>query len=206
MLIAVVVASVLVTGYALIAYSLFPAGATVHPDMRSTYATHSLGIYLHIFGSAVALGLGPWQFFPRLRSNRPALHRWLGRLYLGVGVLIGGVAGLYMAQFALGGGLARTGFTALALLWLLTGLMAYLSIRGGNIAAHRRWMLRNFALTFAAVTLRIYLPVPLAAGLPFEPAYAVIAWLCWLPNLLVVELWLRGHQKTPQKMPTQPHV
>ena len=49
-------------------------------------------------------------------------------------------------------------------------------------------MVRNFALTFAAVTLRLWLPASIVAGFPFELAYPVIAWLCWLPNLVAAEL------------------
>jgi hypothetical protein len=52
-------------------------------------------------------------------------------------------------------------------------------------------MVRNFALTFAAVTLRLWLPTAIIAGAPFELAYPVIAWLCWVPNLLLAELLLR---------------
>ena len=65
---------------------------------------------------------------------------------------------------------------------------AVVRIRQGDRAAHRRWMIRSFALTLAAVTLRLYLPASLAAGLPFETAYPAIAWLCWVPNLIVAEV------------------
>jgi hypothetical protein len=50
------------------------------------------------------------------------------------------------------------GFGILAVLWFLTGLEAYRTVRRGNIEAHRRWMIGNFALTLAAVTLRNQLP------------------------------------------------
>jgi hypothetical protein len=53
-------------------------------------------------------------------------------------------------------------------------------------------MIRSFALTFAAVTLRIYLPLSLAAGLDYADSYPVIAWLCWVPNLLVAQLLVRS--------------
>lgn len=49
-------------------------------------------------------------------------------------------------------------------------------------------MVRNFALTLAAVTLRIYLPASMIAGIEFEVAYPYIAWLCWVPNLVAAEL------------------
>ena len=91
-----------------------------------------------------------------------------------------------MAQ---GGLPAHVGFGLLAVLWLLATGQAYRSIRAGDQGAHRRWMTRSYALTFAAVTLRIYLPVSLAVGVPFEPAYQTIVWLCWVPNLVIAE-WL----------------
>ena len=121
-----------------------------------------------------------------LRRARPRLHRWMGRVYLGAGVLVGGLAGLYMSFHAFGGAMAQAGFGLLALLWLYTGAQAYAAIRRGDVATHRRWMIRNFALTFAAVTLRLWMPLFALAGVPFENGYPVIAWISWVFNALVV--------------------
>jgi len=85
----------------------------------------------------------------------------------------------------------RYGFASLAVLWLYTGFRACVSIRKGAVVDHNKWMLRNFALTFAAVTLRIYLPISMLIGLEFSATYPVIAWLCWVPNIAFVE-WRRG--------------
>ncbi len=178
-----------VAGYALVVYGFFPLGALLHPEMRATYALYPAAIYAHIFGSAVALIIGPFQFWTRLRTERPQLHRWLGRCYLLIGVGIGGSAGLFMAFHAFGGLPARLGFGVLAVLWLYSGYRAYRAIRARDIAAHRRWMVRNFAMTFAAVMLQLYLPSAMVSGTAFELAYPVIAWMCWVPNLLVAE-WL----------------
>jgi uncharacterized membrane protein len=176
-----------VAGYAAFAYGILPLGSLVHPDMQANFLAHSAGIYTHAFASIVALVLGPFQFSSRLRQTRPRVHRWLGRCYLAVGVLVGGLSGLYMAQFAFGGPVARLGFAMLAVFWLYTGLRAFLAIRRRAVDEHRRWMVRNFALTFAAVMLRIYLPASMAAGIDFSLAYPIIAWLCWVPNLLFAE-------------------
>lgn len=185
--IVLIVLSLGVALYAVGVYGFLPLGALLHPDMRAAFEAHRLGIYLHVFASAVALALGPLQFSMTLRAARPSLHRWTGRLYLGIGVLVGGIAGLYMAFHAFGGLLSRTGFACLALLWLYTGVRAWRAIRAGEVASHRHWMVRNFALAFAAVTLRLWLPASVAAGVPFELAYPAIAWLCWVPNLLAAE-------------------
>jgi uncharacterized membrane protein len=181
-----------VAGYALVMYAFVPLGKFLHPDMRAAFEANRFVVYVHIFASSVALILGPFQFMDGLRARRLNLHRWMGRVYLGVGVLLGGLAGLHMAFFAYGGIVSQLGFGALAVAWLYTGLRAYLAIRAKDVALHRRWMLRNFALAFGAVTLRLWLPGSVAAGIPFELAYPAIAWLCWVPNLVVAEYLLKG--------------
>jgi len=186
-----------VAGYAAFVYGVLPLGSLVHPDMQANFLAHSPGIYTHAFASIVALVLGPYQFSSRLRQTRTHLHRWLGRTYLAVGVLVGGLSGLYMSQYAFGGPVAQSGFAVLALFWLYSGLRAYLAIRRGAVAEHRKWMVRNFALTFAAVMLRLYLPVSMAAGIEFAIAYPVIAWLCWVPNVLFAEWRYNSAQHKP---------
>ena len=185
-----------VVGYVIVVYGFLPLGSMVHPDMRAVFEAERLGIYAHVFGSAVALGLGPLQFVAGVRSRYLRLHRWTGRVYLGIGVLIGGLAGLYMSIHAYGGLISNGGFAVLALLWLYSGLRAYAAIRAGKVDEHRRWMIRNFALTFAAVTLRIYLPASMAAGIDFDIAYPAIAWACWVPNAIVAELLVRRERVT----------
>lgn len=185
-----------VAGYAVVVYALLPLGAQLHPDMRAVFQAHPVGIYAHVFGAAFALALGPFQFSARLRARRPALHRWLGRIYLGIGVGVGGIAGLFMAFHAFGGPVAQLGFGLLAAGWLYTGARALLAIRAGEVTLHRRWMVRNFALTFAAVTLRLYLPGAFVAGIAMELSYPVIAWLCWVPNLVAAE-WLLQRRPLP---------
>jgi hypothetical protein len=61
-------------------------------------------------------------------------------------------------------------------------------------------MVRNFALTFAAVTLRLYSPASMTAGIEFEVAYPYIAWICWVPNLVAAELLFnRTHNPPTQR-------
>lgn len=186
----VALASVGVAGYALFAYGARPLGAGVHPDMRTEFEARPVAIYAHIFGAAVALILGPFQFLTGLRAARPALHRALGWAYLALGVGVGGIAGLYVAFFAFGGAVSVSGFAVLAVLWLYTGARAVFAAKRHDFAAHRRWMVRNFALALAAVTLRVGLGVGFASGLAFEAFYPPLAWLSWVPNLLVAELVL----------------
>jgi hypothetical protein len=95
-----------------------------------------------------------------------------------------GLAGLYMSLYSFGGMITHLGFGALAVLLLGTTARAYLAARARAIAEHRRWMLASYALIFAAVMLRIELPLLTMAFGDFRPAYQVVAWSCWVPNLL----------------------
>ena len=105
-------------------------------------------------------------------------------------ILVGGIGGLGLAQIAAGGLVSRIGFSLLDVCWLFTAFMAYRAIRNRRFVDHQQWMMRNFALTFGAVTLRLWLPVLGAAGHSFEASYQVVAWLAWVPNLLLVEWYL----------------
>ena len=180
-----VAACVGVAGYALYAYFVVEPGSTVHPVMRRTFEAHRFAILTHVFASVVALLVGPWQFLPAVRRH-PLVHRRLGYAYFSA-VFVGGGSGLYMATIAYGGFVARLGFGLLAVTWLLTAAMALGAVKRKDYAAHERWAIRCFGLTFAAVTLRIYLGTFFAAGMNFDDFYPAVAWLCWVPNVLFVE-------------------
>ena len=77
------------------------------------------------------------------------------------------------------------------MIWIAVNILGWRAAVRGRFVEHRRWMIRSWALTLAAVTLRLYLPASMALELPFLEAYRVIAWLCWVPNLLAAEAWLR---------------
>jgi uncharacterized membrane protein len=119
------------------------------PFLRDRVAIVPLAVVAHLCGSAVALALGPFQFDAALRLRAIARHRWTGRAYL-AGVLVGGLSALVLARISQGGTAAHLGFATLGILWLTTGLEAYRRIRAGDREGHRRWMIRNYALTFAA--------------------------------------------------------
>ncbi|MEK8132166.1 DUF2306 domain-containing protein [Paenibacillus filicis] len=95
---------------------------------------------------------------------------------------------------ASGGWIARTGFLTMDIGWLATTWLGVLAILRGRVREHRGWMLRSYAFTLAAVTLRLYqFPLMLLFAGQFEPGYRVVAWLCWVPNLLIAE-WVARRQ------------
>lgn len=172
-------------------YFILSPDEAAGPPLAKRFAEYITPLLFHAGGGIIALCLGPWGFWAAFRNKYLLLHRWMGRIYL-LSVMIGGIAGLYMAMTALGGLPTRIGFSMLGALWLTTGVMAYLRIRQGDVQVHRAWMIRNYALTFSAVTLRLWLPLFFSLGYDFPEAYTTVAWLCWVPNLLVAELIIRN--------------
>lgn len=146
--------------------------------------------YAHTLGGTIATLIGPFQFVSGVRRRYPGVHRWLGRVYLAC-VFSSALAALYLAPGSYASSTFGIAFIALALAWLFTGTRAFLTIRRGDIASHRRWMIRNYALTYAAVTLRIQIPLLVVLGTSPVLAFNIVAWTCWVPNLIVVEAWLR---------------
>lgn len=155
------------------------------PGLRSQPAA----IYIHAFASGAALILCGLQIMPVFRQwTSVRTHRWLGRVY-GVCVLFGGCSGLALSRTAVGGATSTAGFASLAVLWMTTTLAGSYAAYTGRVALHARLLSHSTALTFAAVTLRIYLPIAIFGGGPFEVVYSRIAWACWLPNVMLVEAW-----------------
>jgi len=147
--------------------------------------------YQHISFGGVSLFIGWIQFSKKIRGKYLNFHRTLGKIYV-ITALLSGMAGLYIAFFATGGLVAVFGFGFMAIFWLTTTSMAYISIRKREINQHRNWMIRSYALCWAAVTLRLWLPTfQFGFGMDFIPAYLIISWLCWMPNLMVAELIIR---------------
>jgi len=192
---AITVASVAVAIYALVGYAFLTPGQTVHPSMQAAYAEHPWRILTHVGASLVALAIGPWQFIPALR-RRKALHRGLGFAYF-LAVLVGGISGFFTAFIAQGGAISIAGFVVLSAFWIGTALLALAAVKGADYAAHERWAIRNFSLTFAAVTIRWQLGAGFAAGRPFEDFYWMLSWTCWIPNLLVAEWLIRRRRAGP---------
>jgi uncharacterized membrane protein len=184
--------SIAVGGYAL--FLTLSGFAFVPSNVKANAFPSALGIDIHIAASAFALLMGPWQFRRSLRTQHPRVHRWMGRTYV-MACVIGGIAGASIALFSQAGPVAGTGFLVLGVLWVVTTSCGWRAARDRRYVEHQRWMIRSFALTFAAVTLRIYLPlgIMLNQGDFFTP-YRAIAWLCWVPNLIVAEVWLRSRR------------
>ncbi|MDG1572151.1 DUF2306 domain-containing protein [Robiginitalea sp. M366] len=146
--------------------------------------------YGHISFGGLSLLTGWTQFSRRLRRQYLGVHRRLGAAYV-ISALLSGACGVYLSFFATGGWVAGLGFFLLGISWIFFTVMAYRSVRIRDFQAHGLWMVYSFAACFAAVTLRLWLPLLSLALGDFIPAYRLVAWLCWVPNLIFAYFWVK---------------
>ncbi len=150
--------------------------------------------YTHIVFGGIALLIGWTQFVKKWRKKHLNLHRTIGKIYVS-SVLLSALAGIYIALFASGGIIASIGFICLGLVWFSTTLKAYFNIRKGKVSEHRKMMVYSYAVCFAAVTLRTYLPILIIIFKDFNTAYPIVAWLCWIPNLFIAHFFFQKFNK-----------
>jgi hypothetical protein len=146
--------------------------------------------FVHVYTSMLVLPAGFTQFSKKMLKHFPHWHRRLGYIYVGAVLLLSGPTGLLMGFYANGGIGSRIAFVLLALLWMFTTLMALLCAQQQKFQSHRNYMMRSYALALSAITLRIWKYI-LANNFEIPPMdqYRLIAWLGFVPNLLVAE-WL----------------
>lgn len=153
--------------------------------------------YVHVLTSIFVLLAGFTQFSTRILQNYPQVHRWVGRSYVFIILALTGPAGLLLAIVANGGWLSQLAFTILAVLWWWFTWRAWRTILRGQTQEHHAFMIRSFALTLSAVTLRAWKwGIVLLWAPPPMDTYRLVAWLGWVPNLLFAEWLIRSRRPT----------
>jgi hypothetical protein len=145
--------------------------------------------YSHVLISGIILVAGFFQLFPKSSSKYKRIHRIIGYIYV-MGILFfAAPGGVVMSLFIGRGPWVLASFITLSVLWFYFTSKAFSEIRKRNIAAHKQWMWRSYALTFSAVTLRLYIFITsYGFDLSKSEAYATLAWVSWVPNLVLVEI------------------
>ncbi len=151
----------------------------------------NIAFYGHIILGGFALLIGWLQFSEKLRRRNINSHRAIGKIYM-LSVLISGLSSLYIALYATGGIVSILGFFSLGLVWLSTTFLGFTAIKKGNVELHEKFMIFSYAACFAAVTLRIWLPILTSLMGEFNSAYRIVAWLCWVPNIIVAFFIVRN--------------
>ena len=156
-----------------------------------TYVVHARSAFLHIIPGALFLVLATMQFSARIRRRYPAAHRWNGRTLLTLAAAIG-LSGIYLGLRAPFGG---PGESVAAIVFggffLGSASRSYVAIRRGDVAAHREWMLRMYAVALGVAVIRLIgLPWSALPGRP-QDLFVLALWSGWILTLGLAEWWIR---------------
>jgi len=160
------------------------------------YLHYKIAFFTHVYSSIFVLLAGFTQFSEHIRKRWRLLHRTVGYLYLFLILMVAAPSGFIMGIYANGGIGSKISFCILSVLWFVFTLKAVLHARKHDFKAHRAFMLRSYALTLSAISLRAWkwLIINLFETAPMD-TYKIVAWLGWVLNLLVIELYLRIDRK-----------
>lgn len=155
------------------------------------YAHYRWSFFVHVYTSMLVLLAGFTQFSNKLRKKLPKIHKYLGWLYAFVVLALSAPSGLVLGIYANGGISTQIAFCMLAILWFYFTLRAVQAIGQQNYAAHQKFMWRSFALALSAITLRLWKYVLVWALQPRPmDIYRWVAWLGWVLNLVIIELYI----------------
>jgi len=156
--------------------------------------------FVHVYMSIWVLLAGFTQFSENIRTFRPTLHRSFGYIYAVDVVFVTGPAGLIMGFYANGGVTSKISFVTLAISWITFTAIAVIKARSGDFVGHRNFMIRSYALTLSALTLRAW-KYGINNTFEFPPmdVYRTVAWLGWVPNILFAEFLIWRQKRVLMK-------
>lgn len=151
-----------------------------------------VSFYIHVFTSPIIILAGLFQFNRYVLRRWRKLHRTMGYIYIIDVLLVSGPAAFIMSMYANGGRITQISFVSLSILWILFTYLAFSAIKKGDSTKHVKWIIRSYALTLSAVTLRFYsyLFGYFKVDLPPQETYTILAYISWIPNLIFAELMI----------------
>jgi hypothetical protein len=174
--------------------NLFAPSAAPSGVPNAGFARHRLLTMVHIIPGLLFVVLGPLQFVQRLRSRRPALHRWTGRVVIVSGMIIGVTALVMSPQMAIGGANEAAATMLFAIVFLFSLIKALVSIRRRKFAVHREWMIRAFAIGLAVATIRpingMFFATRGITHLTPHDFFGTAFWIGFTVQLMVAEVWI----------------
>jgi len=161
-------------------------------QFEARFAAHPTLTLLHVLPGALFLTLGPLQFSRRIRARHLPFHRWSGRVLV-VAAIVSAIASLYFGVLHPFAGLGEVSsiatFGALIVFSVVRGFVA---IRRGDVARHREWMIRAFAIGIGISTIRVVgAIVQLVARTTPAETVTISFWAGWTLTLAVAETWIR---------------
>lgn len=152
---------------------------------------HFGGLYLHIMASFLAIIIGMIQFIPAVYHKYPRLHKSLGKFYVVLILFFAAPMGFVTAILHTKVLQSQFGFGVLSIFWFLATLVAFKHIIDKKLLLHIEWMIRSFAITTAAMTLRLenILLIKLLS-INLDTSNSITSWMSWTINILFAEVFI----------------
>lgn len=156
------------------------------------YYEHPVMTWLHILPGGIFMLVGPFQFSRSIRSRWIRLHRALGKIFIisGIGAAVVSF-GMVFRFPVLGGAVTGLATFTFGLLMIFALLKAYTHIRRREIASHREWMIRAFAIGLGVSTIRLVIGIGLVAGYRILDVFGISFWIGFGINVLAAELLIQ---------------
>jgi uncharacterized membrane protein len=155
------------------------------------FARHTALTLAHILPGALFLLLAAFQFSAGIRQKHLQFHRWSGRVLVVTGMIIGTSALVMSYTMNIGGPNETAATTLFAIVFLICLIKAYLLIRRKQVARHREWMIRAYAVGLGVATTRPIVGVFFAFR-PMAPHefFGIAFWLGFTITFLAAEAWI----------------
>jgi len=178
------------------------AGHTAAPEaIDAGFAHHPVLTASHVAPGLVFLLSGPVQFMSGIRRRYPALHRWMGRLFVAAALVVGVTALAMSPQMPIGGPLETAASSFFGAFFLFALGKAFVAIRRREFARHRQWMIRTYAIGLAIATIRpivgVFFATRSLTGLTPRDFFGIAFWLGFTAHAVAAELWIQRFPKPP---------
>lgn len=175
------------------------AGSASNPAaaLDAGFAKHVALTLVHILPGALFLVLAPLQFVRSIREKHLQVHRWMGRILVVSGLIIGVTALVMSYKMNIGGPNETAATTLYAIVFLICLTKAFWHIRRKEVARHREWMIRAYGIGLGVATTRPIVGAFFAFRrmTPHE-FFGIAFWLGFTITFLVAEFWIDHTRNT----------
>lgn len=155
------------------------------------FARHMALTLIHILPGALFLSLAALQFVPGIREKHLQFHRWSGRFLVALGLIIGTTALIMSFRMNIGGPNETAATTLFAIVFLICLIRGLVLIRRKEVARHREWMIRAYAVALGVATTRPIVGMFFAfRRLTPHEFFGIAFWLGFTITLMAAELWI----------------
>jgi uncharacterized membrane protein YozB (DUF420 family) len=184
----------------MVALTLPPSNVPQLHDLDAAFLAKSGLTWIHITCGLLFVALLPFQFVARIRTRKPNIHRWNGRVLIGDGIVAACTAMLMTFRHPIGGAIEAAATVTFGSLFVFALLRGLWYIRHRRMERHREWMIRAAAIALGIATTRPIMGVFFATSalthLTPHDFFGVAFWLGFTFNLVAVEWWLRYTRRT----------